>query len=69
MENVSRDLRRLNTWSQVGGPVWGALGGEAVIQEVCHWGQALRSKSLLPVWVQVVSSQLPVPATMSTAGC
>ena len=30
----------------VGGTVWEGLGGVALLEEVCHWGQALYSLCL-----------------------
>lgn len=31
----------LNTWSPVGGAVWGDLEGVALQEEVYHWGPGL----------------------------
>ena len=51
-----RRFMLLNTWSSVGGTVRRVvdpLGGGALLEEVHHWGQALRVGSLappLPVW-------------------
>lgn len=32
-------LRQLNTWSPVGGDVWGSLGDEALLEDVDHWAR------------------------------
>ena len=32
----------LNTWSPVGETVREGLGGVALLEEVCHWGRALK---------------------------
>ena len=55
----------LNARSTVGGTVWEGLGGVALLEEVCHWGQALRFQDssqtlslLLEVLSQDVRSQL-----------
>lgn len=37
-----RGLRYLNTWSPVGGAVWGGLGDVALFQGASHWRQVLR---------------------------
>ena len=41
-EKVLHGLGHLNTWSSVGGTIWGGLGGVALLEEGCHWGRALR---------------------------
>lgn len=44
--NVPHRLRYSNTWSLVGGTLWGGVGGVALLEEVQHWGRALRSFQL-----------------------
>jgi len=29
----------LNSWSPVGETLWEGLGGVALLEELCHWGQ------------------------------
>lgn len=70
-------LRYLNTWSPVGGAVWGGLGGVASVKEVCHWigwGFEMIGYLQLPghllcfvLVVENVNSQLPAPAAMLAA--
>jgi hypothetical protein len=33
-------------WSPVGGTIWEELGDVALLEEMCHWGQALRVQCL-----------------------
>lgn len=51
MRSVPHRLEYLTIWFQVGGVVWSGLGGVALVEEVCHGGQALRlcSPTLLPI--------------------
>lgn len=58
----------MNVWSLVGGTVWGELGGEGLLQEVCRYGWTLRLKpwdtsdvfpTRLVIEIEEVSSQLP----------
>lgn len=45
MRPVPQSLKHLNTWSPVGDDVWEfmpPLGCGALLEEACHWGQALR---------------------------
>lgn len=60
---------RLDMWSLVGG----SCPREAVMEEMCHWGQVLRihNLTLLLIWalcfrfvVESADSQFPVPATV-----
>ena len=37
-ENSSHRLIYSDIWSSFGGTVWAGLGGEASLEEVCHWG-------------------------------
>lgn len=41
-ENGPHWLVYLNTWFPVGGTVWLGLEGVTFLEEMCHWGQALR---------------------------
>lgn len=41
-------LIRLNIWSPVNGTIWEGLGGVALLEEVCFWGQALRFEKPTP---------------------
>ena len=42
-KNVLRGAEHLNTRVPGGGDVWGGLGDVTLLEEVCHWGQALLS--------------------------
>lgn len=37
-KNVPHRARYLNTWSPIGGAVWGVLEGLTLMEEVLHWG-------------------------------
>lgn len=50
---MSNILRHLNTWSPVGSCL-GMIRSLGLLQEVCHWGQVLRFKSLMPFWVKAL---------------
>lgn len=41
-ENDSQRLTDLNTWLSVGRTIPEGLGGVTLLEEVYHWGQALR---------------------------
>ena len=41
-ENDPCSLIYLNAWLPVGRTIWEGLGGVALLEEVCHWGWALR---------------------------
>lgn len=56
-ENSSHRLRCLSTCSPTGGAVYVGLGGEPLLEDACHWGQALEFKSHLPF--PVLSLSLP----------
>lgn len=40
-ENVPKRLKCMNAWVPGDGPIWEKLGGVALLEEICHWGQAL----------------------------
>lgn len=50
-ESVSHRFRCLNTWSPVVGAIYKGPGDVALLEEVCHWRQALRDYGIatLPV--------------------
>jgi hypothetical protein len=39
-ENGPHRFIYLSAWSSVGGTLWEGLVGVALLEEVCHWGQA-----------------------------
>lgn len=41
--SVPHSLRHLKAWFLVGGAVREGLGGVALLEEVCHWGKALKA--------------------------
>ena len=47
-ESVSHRFRCLNTWSPVVGAIYKGPGDVALLEEVCHWRQALRFQKLKP---------------------
>lgn len=44
MINSSPNLGHLNTWSSLGDTIWRDLDSVALLEEIVHWGQALRVK-------------------------
>jgi hypothetical protein len=52
MRNVTGRLRLLIILSLVGNPIWGDLGGLALLEEVCHGDmllESLRTFTLTPL--------------------
>ena len=47
-ENSPHRLIYLNTWSPVGRTVLEGLESMALLEEVCHWGWALRFQKPMP---------------------
>lgn len=43
MSLIGSDI--LDTWSPVGGSVWGGLHGTVLLERQSHWGQAMRVKT------------------------
>lgn len=69
MRNVPHRLNSLNTWSPVGVAVCQGCGmflrGRVLLEEVCHWGQALPCFPFLSLCFlcleENVISHLPAP--------
>lgn len=71
--NIPQKCRHLNTWSPVSDTVLETLGDDALVEEVCYCGWALRVNNLtvlavyslcFSVFFEDLISQLLAPATM-----
>ena len=48
-ENAPHRLICLNTWSLIGGTICERLGGVSLLEQVCHWEEALRLQKTCPL--------------------
>jgi hypothetical protein len=58
----------LNVWSSVGETVWEALGGVALLEEVCHWGVGFEVSEAHPI-PSVSICLVAVPGDVSKHAC